>query len=332
VTRQVSVSNTGVGPWYFVGSGTITAGGGTFSVGAGGTCANYDYASPASPSLPVGSACTVNVSFRVPGDGNDASGSLSVSEAAHTLATPSVEQTVSQAVALSVRGVSPQFEFSNATENFGSVAAGRTSPALAVTLRNTSGIPITFNAGDIVLGGANAGQFAISADTCTGSTVANNGTCAISTRFTPNSIGAKTGAMTVSPGGVRVGTVNLRGTGTSPVAFAPATHTFTVANGATSAAVNFTLTNSSSVNFTLGGAAALGTPVSTGGGSGTFAMTASTCTAGAVLAPAGTCTVSLTFHGTNVSTTRTVTDTLNVSGALTGNAVTFSGTSTLLGR
>ena len=166
--------------------------------------------------------------------------------------------------------------------NFGSVATGSTSSAQTVTVSNPTSSAAS------VSSIAASGDFA-QTSTC-GSSIAANGSCTVSVKFTPTATGSRTGTLTVNAGGV-TNSVSLSGTGTSSggsatLAASPSSLSFgNQAVGSTSAAQTVTVTNT-------GGAAA---SVSSASATGPFAST-STC--GASIAAGASCTVSVTFTPT----------------------------------
>ena len=65
--------------------------------------------------------------------------------------------------------------------------------AQTVTFTNTSSANIALST--VVLGGANAGDFAKSSDTCSGATLLPNGTCTSSVTFTATATGNRSGSL-----------------------------------------------------------------------------------------------------------------------------------------
>ncbi|MFI5758627.1 choice-of-anchor D domain-containing protein [Streptomyces sp. NPDC051569] len=146
--------------------------------------------------------------------------------------------------------------------NFGSVATGTTSTAQTVTVSNPTGSAASVSS---IAAGGDFTQ----TNTC-GSSIAANGSCAVSVKFAPTATGSRSGTLTVNAGGI-TNTVSLSGTGTAPgpvlnanpgglsfaatvVGSSAATQTVTVSNaGTTSATVSgvavtgdFTQTNNCS--------------------------------------------------------------------------------------
>ena len=102
---------------------------------------------------------------------------------------------------------------------FGTQNVGVPSAPLTETLTNTGTDILTISAATI--GGTNAGDFATSADTCTGATVTPNGACTINVTFTPSAAGSRSASLNFTDNASNSPqTVALSGTGTvaAPVA------------------------------------------------------------------------------------------------------------------
>ncbi|HWG60800.1 MAG TPA: choice-of-anchor D domain-containing protein, partial [Streptosporangiaceae bacterium] len=91
--------------------------------------------------------------------------------------------------------------------SFGAVATGATSAAQSVTVSNPTGAAAS------VSSIATSGDFS-QTNTC-GSSIAANGSCTVSVKFSPTAAGTRTGSLTINAGGV-TNTVSLTGTGTAP--------------------------------------------------------------------------------------------------------------------
>ncbi|WP_237405089.1 choice-of-anchor D domain-containing protein [Actinacidiphila reveromycinica] len=163
--------------------------------------------------------------------------------------------------------------------SFGSVANGATSAAQSVTVSNPTG------AAAAVSSIAASGDFA-QTNTC-GSSIAANGSCTVSVKFSPTATGARTGTLTVAAGGV-TNTVTLTGTGTAPgpvLGATPGGLSFAgTVVGSTTAAQAVTVTNSGTTAATVSGVTA----------TGDFAQT-NNC---ATVAVGASCTVNVTFKPT----------------------------------
>ena len=82
---------------------------------------------------------------------------------------------------------------------FGSTTTGTTAAAPAqITYTNPKSVNNTITAA-ITIGGANAGDFALGAGTCTaGGNVSGSGTCTVDISFTPSAAGSRTATLTVT--------------------------------------------------------------------------------------------------------------------------------------
>ena len=157
-----------------------------------------------------------------------------------------------------------------------------------MTVKNTGGGALIFSS--ITITGTNAGDFA-QTNTCTGS-IALGSSCTISVSFTPTGGGTRTAVLTLTDDAQNSPqTVTLTGTGVVPATLTPASATYAAqAEGTTSAAKTFTLTNNQTVALTS-------IAIST---TGDFAVSATTCTTS--LAAKGKCTISVTFTPTATGT------------------------------
>lgn len=101
-------------------------------------------------------------------------------------------------VLLTGNGVTPTplVCLSAAALNFGNVAEGATSPPQSVIVTNcgTGLLPIL----GVGLTGANASDFTIASDACSGNTVGIGGTCAVVVTFTPSAIGARAATLLIT--------------------------------------------------------------------------------------------------------------------------------------
>jgi len=111
--------------------------------------------------------------------------------------------------------MSPQVSLNPASHDFGEQSLANTSDPQQFTLTNNSTTRLTVR--DASISGANPGDFAISDDQCSGTTVrpAHHNTCTISVTFTPTAAGPRSATLTVpddAPGSPH--TAALTGTGT----------------------------------------------------------------------------------------------------------------------
>lgn len=189
--------------------------------------------------------------------------------------------------------------------NFGSVATGSTSAAQTVTVSNPT------SSAAAVSSISTSGDFS-QTNTC-GSSIAANGSCTVSVKFSPAAAGSRTGNLTVTAGG-NTSTVTLSGTGVAPgpilnanpgaLSFASTTV------GATTAAQTVTISNSGTASATISAVSA----------SGDFSQS-NNC---ATLAVGASCTVNVTFHP-SASGTRTGTLTVTSNANNSPSTIGLSG-------
>ncbi|HMD97173.1 MAG TPA: choice-of-anchor D domain-containing protein [Terriglobia bacterium] len=231
--------------------------------------------------LPNG-ACTVSVTF-APSATGSRSAALTFSDNASN--SP-------QTVTLSGAVTAPLVSLSAAGLSFGSQPLSTTSSAQSETVTNTGTANLTIST--VTMGGANGSDFAKSADTCTGATIAPNGTCTVTVTFAPSATGSRSAALSFTDNAFKSPqTVTLSGAGTVPVvSLSAAVLSFgSQPLSATSTAQSETVTNAGTANLTISTVTLGGTNASD------FGRSADTCT-GATVAPNGTCTVSVTFAPT----------------------------------
>jgi Ca2+-binding RTX toxin-like protein len=84
-----------------------------------------------------------------------------------------------------------------------------------ITVRN-NGAP-RLRPGTVTLGGANAAEFSVTSNTCTGANLAIGATCSVGVRFTPNGFGARSATVSIASNGAGAPhVVALSGTGANP--------------------------------------------------------------------------------------------------------------------
>jgi HYDIN/CFA65/VesB family protein/List-Bact-rpt repeat protein len=196
-------------------------------------------------------------------------------------------------VALSGKAVtSGALKLAPTTATYPPLAPGDVSLDKAFTATNTGGSPtgtIT-----VTLSGTDATQFAIASDSCTGATLAAGGSCTIKARFAPRAAGGKAASLTATSIAGGTGVATLGGHALLPAALvlAPPSNDFgSVVVGGLSATTAFTVTNtgelpSGSVTTALSGA-----------DGGQYQLVSDDC-AGHVVAPAGSCTITVAFAPT----------------------------------
>ena len=202
--------------------------------------------------------------------------------------TPTTAQTITGAVtitdsaagsprtvSLSGKGVA-SVSLSPSALSFGMVYVGSTSTATTVTLTNEQSVPL--HIGSIAV----TGNFA-QTNNC-GSQVPANGSCTITTTFTPVATGTQTGVLTVMDDGYgSPRSTSLSGTGVSDATITPTSVIFSKTYvGKSSAVKNVTFKNKMTVPIQIASIAADGDFTQTNG-------------CGAQLAAASSCTIGVTF-------------------------------------
>jgi hypothetical protein len=158
-----------------------------------------------SAQLDGGGTCTVVVTFT---PDNTASGAvhanLNVQGNPGGPASASLNANVSTLASLSI-GPTPY--------DYGNVAQLVATTPVDFTVANGGSLPS--GSPTVTLGGANAADFKIAADNCTGNAIPGNGACTVSVSFKPSTMAPESATLTVaaSPGGAV--TANLSGTGTT---------------------------------------------------------------------------------------------------------------------
>lgn len=157
---------------------------------------------------------------------------------------------------------SPSLSLSATSLQFGSRDVGTTSAVQTVTV--TNGGTAALAIGTVAKSGAEAADFAIASDSCSGQSIAAAGTCVIGVTFTPSAAGARSAALSIpSNAAGSPASVALGGTGTTPapqpgtVQFSAATYSGTENGGS----VTVTLTRNAGTD------GAISVSVSSGGGS-----------------------------------------------------------------
>lgn len=109
----------------------------------------------------------------------------------------------------------PEISITPTSLAFGDVVRGRSSGEQLVTVSSTGTAPLQFPAAAASLTGGNPGQFAISSDTCSTTTVAPGQSCTVGVSFSPTSTGDKAAALSMTSNASASQSVALTGTGTS---------------------------------------------------------------------------------------------------------------------
>jgi hypothetical protein len=173
---------------------------------------------------------------------------------------------------------------------FAAQTVGTTSSAQTAVVTDGPSIAVTFSSVSIT--GANAGDFAISSNACTG-LMSGGVSCSISVTFKPTAVGARSAQLQVADNGVgSPQVVQLSGTGqTAPSLTVTSSLTFSTQTvGSTSSAQAATLSSTGSLAVSFSSFSITGTNASD------FAISGNTC--GSSLTDGSTCSVDVTFDPT----------------------------------
>jgi Abnormal spindle-like microcephaly-assoc'd, ASPM-SPD-2-Hydin len=174
-------------------------------------------------SLTPGGTCNLSISFTPTASGSNTA-ALELTDNALN-ASPSASQSLN----LSGTGLAGVASGLPTGLSFGSQIVDTTSAAQTVTLSNTGTAPLAISTVTI------SGNFAITSDSCLGSSLANGSSCAISVVFTPQSTGTLAGMLTITDNsnGVSGSTqlVSLSGTGLAAFTITPTPSTETINRG-----------------------------------------------------------------------------------------------------
>jgi len=197
--------------------------------------------------------------------------------------------------------------------DFGDQPVNQTSTAQAFTVQNTGNADLDMQSASV------SGDFAISSDGCSGTTVPAGDTCTIDVTFTPTQTGSLSGTLTISDNAAdSPQQISLSGTGTQPVlSLSTSSLTFgDQAVGTTSAAQTVTITNTGTSDLHVASVSTSGT------NPGDFSASPSGC--GDVPATT-TCTISVTFDP-SASGARSATLNIVSDSPTSPDQVTLSGT------
>src|SRR5581483_8874991 len=267
---------------------------------------------PGTPiTVKAGENATVQVTFTPAGAGSR-SATLAIS---HNAANSP------NSVALSGTGIAPSVNLSASSITFSNQNVGTTSAGKSLTITNPGDADLVISSA--VLGGANAGDFALVSPPSFPKTVTRGGgTLTLNLTFTPSAVGARSAALTLTDnanGSPR--SVTLAGNGTAPV-FSSSSPSVTFGGqpvSTTSSPTVVTITNIGDGEMLISSLTLAGTNASD------FAFTASATPI--VLAPGASTNVSVTFAPTAEgprSASLVITDTA----AGSPHSITLSGTGT----
>jgi hypothetical protein len=278
-----------------------------------GTDIKTDAASTCTTNLAAGLTCTVVVDFSSTTPGAAAGDAITIAQGGVTKTIP----VSANVLTLAKLGATP---------NVGSLTAvpGAASSPLVINVGNTGGM--TTGQLTVLLSGANAADFKISADTCSIVTLAASATCSVTVNYSPAAtvLAAETATLTIADKGTGASSATVALTGiptlSSVLTITGGPSLGTVAPGSSGAEVLFTVTNTA--------ATPTGVLTASVNPSTSITISSNTCATKATLNKGDTCTVGLKLTpaaaavGAAVSAILTVssaTDSANIS--VTGNVV-----------
>lgn len=267
--QTVTLKNTGTGALQL-----------TAILVTGTHAADFSVSHGCSATVAANGTCSISVVFRPTATGSR---------------TASVEIRSNAATrSLSLKGTgapppTPSVTLSPTSLTFVSTAAGATSSAQAVSLRNTGAGLLQLSS--IVVTGNHATDF-IASHNCS-STVVAGGTCTINVAFRPTASGSRTASLEIRSN-VTTRLMTLKGTGAATAApvvtLTPTSVTFSsTATGSTSAAQTITLRNSGAGTLQVA-------TITVAGANATDFVATNNC--GAPVAANGTCTITVNFKPT----------------------------------
>ena len=174
--------------------------------------------------------------------------------------------------------------------SFGSLSLGQISSALTLTITSNGGQALSLNT--VAITGQNAGDFAITGDTCHAPTVLQPGnSCSVLVSFTPSATGSRTAAVTItSNASPPTESAQLSGVGLTPapaVTIVPGSLDFGAVTQGTSASLNVSVKNSGTATLHI-------TSVVLGGANvNDYSSSSPTCSS--AIAVNSTCTIIVTF-------------------------------------
>jgi hypothetical protein len=208
--------------------------------------------------------------------------------------------------------------------SFGNVLVGD-ADSRTVPVSNSGDDPLAI--ASVSLTGA---QFAITANTCTGSTIPPGGSCGVTVRLSPTSTGSKSGTLQVNtslPSSLVPNTISLSGRGVAPaIETSPTGIAFGTRRVGTSTTPQTVTVRNSAGGMNAGPLVIPDGGVTvTGAAASEYAIDGDECS-GRTLAPSATCTVEVVFAPTTSgSRAATLSIASNASGSPTGVALSGTG-------
>jgi hypothetical protein len=287
---SITVTDSGGAPLH-ISSVTLTGTNPTDFVVASNTC---------TAAIAVNATCTVGVTFTPTGTGERLANLQFTDDASSS----------PQILALSGNGLAPATAGVTVTPSspiiMPNATQGVTSAPVVVSVTNSGNA--TLNVSAVTLTGVNAGDFALTSDTCIGAAVAANATCMVAITFRPSVPGVRQANLQITDNApASPQTFALSGTGNSSpptapaVLISPASVGVAGTQGTSTSSTNIVISNSGSAPLHVSGVVFGGTNVSE------FINPSSPCV-GTPIAPNSSCTITVSFAPLGVGTrTETVT-------------------------
>lgn len=199
--------------------------------------ANFGENNNCGSSVAANSSCTIDVTF-APTVTGALTGTLTITDNSAGVAGST------QTVSLTGSGVLSTVSFSASSLTFASQASGVTSAPQTETVTNSGDVNLIIST--VAISGANASDFAISSDGCSGATLAPTKTCSVDVTFTPSAAANRTALLSLhDSAGDSPQTVTLMGSENNPLA---GVYTQRYDNARSGANTNETLLTPSNVN------------------------------------------------------------------------------------
>jgi len=138
--------------------------------------------------------------FGAPGDGLDPSAPLVVDSAGNLYSVTGaggaiVTCSCGTVFVINLTAIAPVATLSAISVTFGNQLVNMPSAPQSVTVTNTGSANLIFGSDAITISGANAADFSVNANTCTGATVAPEAACSVTITFSPSIVGSEIAAL-----------------------------------------------------------------------------------------------------------------------------------------
>lgn len=135
-------------------------------------------------------------SFAGSPDGNEPYGSLILDSSGNLYGTTRLGGGSNAGTVFEVTpAAGPAVSFSPSSLSFGTLVVGTPSSEIQVTVTNSGSADLTFAAGAVTVSGTNKNDFAVTTDTCSGTTVSAGKTCTAGVTFTPSAASSESASL-----------------------------------------------------------------------------------------------------------------------------------------